>query len=307
MIDRPMAELPALLHLGFLGAAPLLWAGLGGVLSERSGVINIGLEGMMLMGAFLGVLGSYYAGTPWAGLALGLAGGAALGWLHAWIGLYWRADQIVSGMGINLLSLGLTGFMLSHIFQTKGNSPEAPRVPMIQGLGFEIPFLTDTLFPMSVMHVLLAVAALSTAYLLARTPIGLRLRACGEDPRAARAAGIRVNRIRYAAVTAGGMLAGAGGAQLSIGDISQFGAGMTDGRGFIALAAVICAGWRPGRLVAVCLLFGVFEALGERLQVAWPGAPPRLFLALPFLLVLLVLAVRAAPARAPQSLGDSTL
>ncbi len=296
-------ELALLLHAGFLKGAPLLWAALGGAFSERSGIVNIGLEGMMLTGAFCAVAVSGLTGNPWWGLAAGAAGGGLAGGLHAGVCLRGRADQIVSGMGINLIAMGLTGFLLFQIFEARGNSPEVPKLPAITAAPFTVPGLNELLFPLSMLHVALAGVWLVTLMVFYRTRFGLRLRACGEDPRVAAAVGVRVNAYRYPAVILSGALAGLGGVQLSLSDISQFSTGMTNGRGFVALAILICSGWRPGRAAAICLFFGCAEALAERLQGAWPALPSRLLLAFPFLLALLVLSCGRQTMRAPQALG----
>jgi len=295
-------ELPVLLHAGAMKAAPLLWATLGGAYSERSGVINIGLEGMMLAGAFAGVAGSGMTGNPWAGLAAAAVCGGLFGLAHALVSLRWKADQIVSGMGINLFALGITGLLLDRIFHARGNSPEVPKLPAVQGWS-DMDFLSDLLFPFSLLHVALLLAAGTTIYLFYQTAFGLRLRACGEDPRVVEAAGLPPSLYRYTAVTLSGMLSALGGAQLSLSDVSQFSTGMTNGRGFVALAALICSGWRPGRAIGICLLFGCAEALGERLQGVLPWIPARIYLILPFALALAVLSFRRRIVQAPRALG----
>ncbi|MFB3784998.1 MAG: ABC transporter permease [bacterium] len=296
-------ELALLLHAGLLKGAPLLWAALGGAFSERSGIVNIGLEGMMLTGAFFGVAASGLTGNPWLGLAAGALCGGLTGWLHALVCIRGRADPIVSGMGINLIALGLTGFLLFQIFGARGNSPEVPKLPAITQAPFALPGLTDRLFPLSILHIALVGVWLVSLILFYRTRFGLRLRACGEDPRVVAAAGVRVNACRYTAVILSGVLAGLGGVQLSLSDISQFSTGMTNGRGFVALAILICSGWRPGRAAAICLFFGCTDALAEWLQAAWPALPSRLLLAFPFLLALIVLSFSRQTMRAPQALG----
>ncbi len=297
------SELPLLLHAGFLKGAPLLWAAIGGAYSERSGVINIGLEGMMLIGAFAAVAGSWLSGNPWIGLLMGALFGGAAGLAHALICLRWKADQIVSGMGINLFALGITGVLLFRIFNARGNSPEAPKIPVIQGGNFKFPFLSDLIFPISPLHILLIGAVVITIFILYRTRYGLRLRGCGEAPHAVESAGGRVSFYRYTAVTISGALAGLGGVQLSICDISQFSTGMTNGRGFVALAALICSGWRPGRAALICFAFGCAEALAERLQAVFPDLPARALLALPFVLALLALSLKRQTSQPPHSLG----
>jgi len=305
MIDFIFRELPGIFHAGLLIAAPLLWAAFGGLYSERSGVINVGLEGMMLTGAFAGAAGAWVTGNPWIGLLCGAVCGGVLGLLHAWICLYWKANQIVSGMGINLLAYGGTGFLLYSIFQTRGNSPQITKIPLITGWD-GIPFFSPLLFPLSPLHLLLALMTLLTLYVYYRTRYGLRIRACGENPDTVLAAGIHVNRYRYSAVIISGVLAGIGGVQLSISDISQFSTGMSDGRGFIALAALISSGWKPRRLILICLCFGVLAALGERLQPVFPQMSPRVFLLMPFLLALCILAFRSGSTQAPEALGTGS-
>lgn len=287
---------PGVIHTGLIIAAPLLWAALGGLCSERSGVINVGLEGMMLTGAFAGAAGSWLTGSPWLGLMFGIFAGGLMGLLHAWICLQWRANQIVSGMGINLFAFGITGFLLYRIFETRGNSPEVAKIPFIS--------LQD--ISISPLHILLAATALFVYYIYHHTRFGLRLRACGENPHVALSAGIHVKRYQYTGVLLSGALAGAGGAQLSIGDISQFSVGMSDGRGFIALAALISSGWKPGRLIFICIAFGIFVALGERLQTVFPQISSRAFLMMPFVLALFVLAFLSNTIRMPASLGKTT-
>lgn len=285
-------EAPLLLAAGFAKCAPLAWAALGGLLSERSGIINIGLEGMMLIGAFFAVLGVGLTGSPWAGVGCALLSGAVTGLLHAVLCIHGRTDQIISGMGINLIALGLTGMLLSRIFDAYGNSPTVEKLPVF----------SETL-ALSPLHLCLLLVLAGIILLIYYTRTGLNLRACGEDPGVVRSAGIWVNGYRYAAVTLGGALAGIGGAQLSISDVSQFTTGMTNGRGFIALAALICSGWRPGRALLICWLFGMAEAGAERLQTPFPEIPSRAMLALPFAVALIVLALRPQQTRPPAALG----
>jgi general nucleoside transport system permease protein len=302
MIDLWLHELPVLLHAGFITAAPLIWAAIGGNFSERAGIVNIGLEGMMLFGAFVAVVVSGLTGDPWLGIAAGALAGGAAGFTHGLICLWGKADQIVSGMGMNLMAYGITGFFLMKIFSTRGNSPEVTPVPSWHGVS-GIPFLSDLLFPLSPLHILLLVVVVASLFLLYQTRFGLRLRACGEEPDVVRAAGVNVSFYRYTAVTLSGILAGLGGVQLSLCDMNQFSVMMTNGRGFIALAALICSGWRPGRAAWICLFFGTIVALADRLQSILPGIPSRGLLALPFILALLVLAFSRLSANPPKSLG----
>ncbi|MBD3265375.1 ABC transporter permease [bacterium] len=296
------SETAILLHTGLVTGAPLLWATLGGAYSERSGVINIGLEGMMLTGAFFGVVVSHTTGNPWLGMLAGAFAGGVLGFLHALVCLWGKADQIVSGMGINLLAYGITGYFLNVIFAMHGNSPAVEKLPSWQGVD-NVPFFSQLLFPLSPLHVFLILILFLTMFLFYKTRFGLRLRACGEDPKVVRSAGVGGDFYRYSAVTISGMLAGMGGVQLSLSDISQFSVMMTNGRGFVALAALICSGWRPGRAALICLFFGCSIALADRLQSGFPAIPSRGMLALPFILALLVLALSRQTSKPPQSLG----
>jgi simple sugar transport system permease protein len=225
----------ALLTATLRSAAPLVFAAMGGLLSERSGVTNIALEGLMLLGAFAAAAGAWFTGNALLGLLVGvLAGmlGAVVFGLWA-IGL--RADQIVAGTAINLLGLGLTAFLVQRIWNQAGGSPSVARLPSFEVGGSTLNVLVPLAFlAVPVVH-----------WVLFKTTGGLRLMAAGESPRAAESVGIDVPRYRYAAVLASGLLAGLGGAYLSIGDLSQFTTNMTAGRGFIALAAVIFGNWTP--------------------------------------------------------------
>lgn len=298
-------ELPLLIHTGLIIAAPLVWAVLGGVISERSGIINIGLEGMMLIGAFAAVVGSSWSGNPWIGLTAGMIGGGLIGLLHGWISIRWKANQIVSGMGINLIALGLTGFFLFRIFQARGNSPEVEKIPSLLAPTYFNEWFERLLFPFSYLHILLIMLLFATIVIFYKTRFGLRLRACGEDPYVVKSAGLSVEFYQYAAICISGILAGLGGVQLSISDVCQFSTGMTNGRGFIALAIVICSGWRPGRAAWICFAFGCIGALSDRLQSSFTDIPSRLLLALPFLLALLILATRKHRSYQPAALGKT--
>jgi simple sugar transport system permease protein len=293
-----------LLSIGLAKATPLLLAAIGGLLSERTGIVNVGLEGMMLAGACAAAVGSLWAGTPWVGLLAGGAAGGLLGLLHALACVRLRADHVVSGTAVNLLALGGTGFLIYRIFGIHGNTPTVPKLAPLAFPGLTgVPILGPTL-ARSAPTVLLAFAAAGAVHLaLYRTAWGLRIRAVGERPEAALAAGIRVTRLRTWAVTIGGALAGFGGAHLSLGDLSQFVERMTSGRGFVALAALICGRWHPIGATAACLFFGFAEAFTEGLQGGGTPLPSQFFLALPFALTLAVLAGFAGRARPPAALG----
>jgi simple sugar transport system permease protein len=240
-------------------AVPYACAGLGGVWSERSGVVNIALEGILLTGGLCGVVGQLAAGSPWAGVLAGAVAGAALGALHAWVVVRGGIDAIVSGIALNLVAAGGTRFALRALYDSSSNSPpvEGFRAAIFDGAGGGALLARTLLDPLTVAAV---AATAATAWALARTRFGLRVRACGEDAAAAASAGVDVARVRIGAVALGGALCGLGGVALAY-DQHQFQSGMSGGRGFIALAAVILAGWRPGRAVAACAAFAALDAL----------------------------------------------
>lgn len=272
-------------------ATPLLFAAMGGLICERSGIMNIGLEGMMLTGAFVGVLGTYYLHNPWWGLICAIIAGGAVGLVHAFWSIGLRSDQIVTGTAINLLAAGITIFLCQRIWNQAGRTPSVETLPTVTGG----------------LSVLVPVAFLAVPivwYFLRATKPGLRLMASGESPQAAESVGIQVDRTRYLAVMVSGMLAATGGAYLSIGSLSLFTRDMTAGRGFIALAAVIFGNWMPFGTLGACLLFAGAQALQIQGQVKGIGIPTELLLALPYLLTLIALAGFVRNSRPPTGLGQ---
>jgi ABC-type uncharacterized transport system permease subunit len=267
---------PSLIAAMFVFATPLVYAAVGGIFSERSGVVNIGLEGMMLMGAFWGIWGADVTGSWITGVLIGMAAGGSFGLLHAIFSIHLRADQIVGGTAVNLLAIGVTGYAFVQLYGSENIPAGVSTIPRVE-LNFldRIPpdslgnFLFGAFGRLSVMIWIGFLVVLVAHVVLFKTPIGLRIRACGEHPRAADTVGISVYGVRYAAVTLSGALAGAGGAFLSVGVVSSFNENMTAGRGFIALAAVIFGAWRPlGSFAAACL-FGFSTALAFRLGDAY--------------------------------------
>src|SRR5205823_6186767 len=249
-------------------ATPLVLAAIGGLYSERAGVINIALEGLLLAGAFTAASVTYYAHSPWVGLGAAIVAGAAVAAIIAVACIRFKADQVVTGTGINILFIGLPAVLSGALFLSSGSTPQIPKENLLPVLARFVPFMpawrifTDV----SIISLLALVVVLVTRYVLYRTPFGLRLRAVGENPEAADAAGVGVNRIRYIGVILSGALAGIGGAYLSIGQSSLFTRNMTAGRGFIALAALIFGKWRPVQTMLACLLFGFADALTIQLQ-----------------------------------------
>jgi simple sugar transport system permease protein len=272
-------------------AVPYACAALGGVWSERSGVVNIALEGMLLAGGLAAVVAAHATGSAWAGVAAACAVAAAMGIVHAATFVYGRVDAIVSGIALNLVAAGGTRFLLRALYDSSSNSPrvEGFRVHSLEG-GSDVHLLLRTLVdPTCLLTIALA---LFTAWLMKQTRFGLRVRASGENPEAARGAGVNVGRVRMGAVTLGAAICGLGGAALAL-DQHQFQSGMSGGRGFIALAAVIVSGWRPMQAIAACLAFAALDAAQIAAQDR-AGALKDLAQMLPYVGTLVVLAWIAA-------------
>ena len=272
-------------------ATPLIFAALGGMFSERSGVINIALEGMMLAGAFGAAVTTYVTHSPWLGLGGGMAAGALLAAVYALCVIWLRANQIVAGTAINMLALGLTPFVCKILYDVTGQTPAIPLAERFQSA------------PLVLSWVMVGVCWFWMKY----TRGGLWVSFAGEHPEALDAAGVRVNRVRWAAVMMSGALAGLGGATLSVYLASSFSRNMTAGRGFMALAALIFGKWKPVPTALACLLFGFAEAVQIRLQgvSVWGGKPiPVQFIQiLPYVVTILVLAGFVGRSRAPKAAG----
>jgi len=277
-------------------ATPLIFAALGGMFSERSGIINIALEGLMLAGAFTAAVITFETGNPFLGLLCGAIAGAGLALVYAIACIKFEADQVVAGFGINILMLGLPALLSSAMYDSAGSTEQIAKANLLpEFFGINIAsFLAFLLVPVC-------------WYVLYKTPFGLRLRATGENPAAADAAGVSVNKLRYTAVILSGVLAAAGGAYLSIGQSSLFTRAMTAGRGFIALAALILAKWRPVQVFLACLFFGFTEALTIPLAniktASGENVPVQFIQIIPYVLTIIVLAGFIGLSRAPKALG----
>jgi general nucleoside transport system permease protein len=311
--NEQTSELDSVFSVGLLAATlrfatPLAFAAMGGIFCERSGVINIGLEGMMLAGAFFGIVVAAETGQWELGILGAMGAGGALALIHAFFCIHLRADQIISGFAINFLALGLTGYLFRSVYGTRG-TPELPEEIPDVNLGFikDIPFFGDIFGQLNLMIWLMLLTVLLSWVVLFKTPLGLRIRSVGEHPKAADTLGISVFKIRYAAVILSGLLAGLGGAYLSFGFGNAFNENMTAGRGYIALAAVIFGNWRPFGAFGACLLFGFSSALALRLQ----GSPllpsdlasANLLQTLPYVLTLVALVGVIGRSRGPAAAG----
>ncbi len=289
----------ALLFSAIRLATPLIFAALGGMFSERSGVINIALEGLMLAGAFTAAVATFQLNDPYLGFACGILAGGALAVIYAVACIKFEADQVVAGMAINFLMIGLPALISGAVYDSSGSTPQIDKAVQLPQ------WFENSVSVASILAFLLVPFAW---YIMYRTPFGLRLRATGENPGAADAAGVSVLKLRYIAVIISGLLAGAGGAYLSIGQSSLFTRNMTAGRGFIALAALILAKWKPVPVLFACLFFGFTEALTIQIQgaVKMPSGediPVQFIQMIPYVLTIIVLAGFIGLSRAPKALG----
>jgi simple sugar transport system permease protein len=272
-------------------AIPYLFAASGGVVAERSGIVSLTLEGFMLGGAFAAVVGTHYSGSPWIGVLSGMAGGLVFALVHAVTTIRYRADQVVVGVAINLLAIGVTRFFLKLFFASSSNSPRVTGFGgNIRAGGFDNPLLWLGLL-----------VAPAVALVIYKTPFGLRVRAAGEHPQATESVGVSVKRVRYLAVAISGILAGLGGVYLAL-DQHQFTDQMTAGRGFIAISAVIFGRWNPIRAALACLLFAAAETLQIQLQGSH-AIPSQFIEMIPYLLVIIALAGVVGRAVPPAALG----
>lgn len=293
---------PGLFAATVVVATPITFAALGGVISERSGVMNIGLEGMMLSGAFFAVLGAAATGNWLLGLLAGVASGCALALLFAVFAVVFGGNQVVAGLAVNFLALGTTGFGYVLAFGVGGAPMSVPRIPE---LTLPLEWLGpwgEVLSHLNLMVWLCLVAAVAVSLFLFRTVAGMRLRAIGEKPAAADTAGISVVRTRVLAVVSSGGLAAMGGAFLSIGFVGGFNEGMTGGRGYIALAAMIFGAWRPFGALGAALLFGFAQAFVLRVPDLTP-ATSALFQTLPYVLTIIAVIGLVGRATAPAAVG----
>lgn len=293
-----------LIPITFRLAIPITFAAVGGTLSERSGIINIGLEGMMLMGAFGGVLGSFLTGSPWMGLLFAMALGGLAGLLHAVLSVHYRANQVVSGVGINILGAGLTVILVKAIWGTEGMSAQVESldtvtVPLLN----RIPYVGDLFTEQTPLLYIMVAVVFMAWFVMFKTNTGLRLRALGDNPNAVRTAGISIKKYQFTCVILSGVLSGLGGSYLSIVHNNVFVQNMTAGRGFMALAANIFGGWNPAGSFGAGLIFAFAQAI--RLNMLEFEIPDQFVQMLPYAVTLIILVGAGRKSRAPESLGES--
>ncbi|MBI2882113.1 MAG: ABC transporter permease [Candidatus Tectomicrobia bacterium] len=285
-------------------AAPIWMAALGEVFAEQSGVLNIGLEGMMLMGAFSGFMGAFFTGSNWAGVLIGSLAGGALSLILAYMSLSRGVDQVVTGIAINVFALGATSYLFNRAFAITFEPPRihAFRAWAIPALG-DLPWVGPVLFRQTPLVYLAFALVPVCALVLYRTKFGLKIRAVGEHPLAADTAGVHVNRVRGVCILLSGWMAGFGGAILSVGQVDVFLENMTAGRGFIALAVVVFGKWNPFWVLGAALLFGLADALQLRLQALGFKIPFQFLLMAPYVLTVVVLVGVVGKASYPAATG----
>ncbi|WGS64627.1 ABC transporter permease [Marinitoga aeolica] len=297
---------PIFYKLMLMSATPLIFAALGGVFSEVTGVTNIALEGIMKIGAFTAVVFTFYTGNPWLGLLGAIIAGVMLAWLHAYVSIRWSADQIVSATALILIASGLSAFLMEPIFGHSGQTDFVAKIPKVK-LAFmkDVPFFGQIFDEMSIFVYLAFIAVALSWFLIYKTPLGLRMRAVGENPKSADTLGVNVFKIRYFGVLMSGVLAAFAGAYLSIGELGQFQENMPSGKGFIALAAMILGNWNPVGAMWAALLFGASDALNIQLQsiLDIPPEMKALLNLLPFVITIIVVSGFVGKTRPPAADG----
>lgn len=286
-------------------AAPLAYAGLGELIAEKSGILNIGMEGVMLAGAFFSFAGAFYSGSLALGLLCGVLGGAAVSMIHAVLSIRLAKDQSVSGISLNMFALGVTSFLYKLMSSGDSYKQIEPlsrlRIPVLA----DIPLVGSAFFEQDPLTYVLYVLAAVTAWFYGKTALGLAFAAIGENPRSADAAGIPVHRYQYLAMLANGILGGVAGACLVLVQVGNFTENMTSGRGYIALAAVILGGYTPGGVLAASFLFGAANALQIRLQAIGVPLPSQALAMLPYLITLAALLASVGKNRRPEGLSKA--
>ena len=284
-------------------ATPLIFGVLGALICDRAGVLNLGIEGIMTMGAMVGWLTVYWGGDLWAGLAMAVLAGMVMGWLHAMLTVPLGLSQHVSGLGITLFASALS-YYLYRLWVEVGDLPPTiePFQPWAVPILSDIPFVGEVLFTQTPPTYLALILVALIAWVLVRTPMGLALRMTGENPHAVEAQGLNPVRIRIWAVMVGSGIMALGGAFLTTAAFNSFFPGMVQGRGWICIALVVFASWRPGKALVGALLFALFDAFQLRLQTVVEGVPYQLFLMAPYVLSILALILVARRARVPEAL-----
>lgn len=284
-------------------STPLIFAALGGVFSEKAGVVNIALEGIMTTGAFFAVYGSFVTGSPWVGLIFAMIAGAAMAAIHAYLSIHLKAEQVVSGVAINIFAGALTSFLIVKFFKTGSQTSVVKSIPYPSEMMGKVPFIGSILKELNWFVFMAFILVFVSHYIIYKTPLGLRIRSVGEHPKAADTLGVSVYGIRYFCVILSGILGGLGGATLSIGIMNLYRENMVSGRGFIALAAMIFGNWKPINAMWASMLF----AFAETFQLFAKGfgwtLPGEVYAAFPYILTMLALAGFVGKTQAPAADG----
>ncbi len=302
MIDElfSLSILVGIAHSGVRLATPYLFAALGETFAQRSGVLNLGVDGIMLMGAFFAFYILFVTGNPWLGVLAALGVGALMGALMALVSVTFKAEQGISGIGLYLLGLGLSSLLFKMLVGSVQSVPGFSEIPL--PFLSEIPVLGPIFFEHSILVYIAYLLVPLAAFVINRTPFGLKVRAVGHNPEAADSLGVSVNRVRYATVILGAALAGLAGASLSIGLLNLFQENMTNGLGFIAVALVYFGGWRPVGVLAGALLFSTVNALQLWMQLLEIPIPSDLAVMMPYVLTIVALALAVRQVRQPAAL-----
>lgn len=285
-------------------ATPILFAALGEAVTESAGLLNVGIEGMMMIGAVTGFLASFYTGSQWLGFAAALFAGSAVGLVFGYVAVERGADQVVTGIVLNIFCFGAASLAFKGLFTRASEVPEIKVMPIWRLPGFsQIDFFGRALFSQTpVVYIAFALVP-AFWFVLFRTQWGLRIRSTGENPAATESAGINVWNIRLGASAIGGAMAGVAGATLAIAQLGLYLDNMTSGRGFIALALVVFGGWNPWRIAGAALIFGGAEALQLRMQAIGVAIPHAVLSAVPYILTIAVIAAFAGKATYPAAMN----
>jgi general nucleoside transport system permease protein len=293
----------AMLATGLLRAVPLVLAGLGEAVAERAGLLNLGIEGMMLSGCFFGFWAAYHTGSLAAGMAAAVAAGLVLALVFGFLTISLGVDQVLVGLAITIFAAGLTGFLFQDLFGGRNVAADVDPIHLSIPLLRDIPIVGKPLFDRQLIFYVCWAIAPIFAWLLARTRFGLNVRAVGENPVAADAAGVDVARTRYLAIALGGIMAGFAGGYLCVADLKIFTIGMTVGQGFIALAITMLGRWNPYRIVIGAIIFGMLRSLGDGLQILGVDIKPEFINLLPYLGIMIGLVFLAGRMALPAALG----
>lgn len=304
MDNNFLQEVFLILASTFRFATPLIFASMGGIISEKSGVVNIGLDGMMIMGAFFGVWGSHISGNPFIGILFAIIFSGLTAALHAFLSINLKGNQIISGIAINLFASSITGFLIQKLFGTQGQTSTVAVVPYPKEMFLKIPVIGKFLSELNWFVISAFILVVLVWFILYKTSVGYRIRAVGEHPKAADTLGINVIKTRFYCVVLSGILAGIGGASLSIANVNLFRVGMVSGRGFIAIAAMIFGNWKPKATLVACLIFSFSQAFEIISQKFGLNIPIEIYFMMPYILTMVALATFVRKSNAPLALGE---